>query len=1856
MVTQLEYGAKEVADGLHESLRSYIEAQYPIRDTNVIKERNALLNEAGIIGQKPYIETTPTYQLDKTYNELGLPPVIGETLHQFSLWQPNIGIFPRPYRHQAQALTAFFNDGTDLIVSTGTGSGKTETFLLPILGSLLEEATKRPASFRLPGCRALLLYPMNALVSDQMSRLRRLFGDERLKHHFSKNFARFPLFGMYTSRTPYPGLRDSKRDREYLEPLLQYYLALENDESDSVSNKRLIEELRARGRWPVKDLKGFFGEKGKPWIDRLQTQPDDSELLTRHEMQSTCPDILVTNYSMLEYMLLRPVERNLFQQTREWLASDERNEFLLVLDEAHMYRGVGGAEVAFLIRRLQARLGVPRERFRCILTSASLGSDTEVKKQAITFAESLTGKSNERKVSYHLILGQKESRPVSRPGTASEAELLANFDLSAFFQRATQQEIAFASIKELSDHFRWPHPPDPVTGGSDEPRMHAETEMRAYLYDRLYGFGPLEYLIQETMAHARAFDELASRIFPTVAQSLAEQAITTLLALGTYANKDDRTLLPTRAHLFFRGLPALYACINPCCDQRRYRPGEAHLLGRLYVEPRTHCSCSAQARVYELFSHRECGAAFLRVFGLGKKANFYWHEQGGNATYVGQPLDETLLFIEEPHPQLRTKYEHIWVDITTGGVVVEDPRDTMRYRECWRPIPKEKPARPSTHRKLEQGDTLDQEENNQNLFVNCPACRRRTGHKITNLSTKGEQPFANLVRSQFMYQPIAKSEDDKFPNGGRKVLLFSDGRQKAARLARDLPREVEFDSFRQALVLAIRRLEDLGYEPMINEKLYVAFVSVCYDFHLYFFDHNFASQEKLLDHMQIFQESYDGDLDIALNEDWRPDFLPPLYKLALLRQLADPYYSLYAISAAVVEPSRASMRQMKKLVDILPDEHIEAVVSAWIQMMLEHIAFNAEISEAERREIDAYFKPVLPDKPITDFERLILQSGLSESKQSALIHMRLARILAGEASGALYLNPSALKLKVTLGDAWWQCTVCGGFEYNAPFGMCMYCNANSLVRCEPDHPALQSQKSYFVEPLQAVLSGARPIHITAEEHTAQLSQRDTGVVYATTEEYELRFQDVTLGTRKPPVDILSCTTTMEVGIDIGSLIAIGLRNVPPQRENYQQRAGRAGRRGTALSTVVTYAQEGPHDNYYYEHPEEIISGALRAPMVKVDNKRLAKRHINSFLIQTFFHKELDLLPVQEQKALIVSRPHVMSALGTAKEFFTSDGYFSLTAFKRWITAALLTSGKYVDSVVTWLPDELYDRDLLDYEQKNKAKSQFVKKVASDLLIDLERLSKEYAYVEAENSEQKKEVLSVEDKRTALLDVLFGVGLLPSYAFPTDLCTFFVFDWDKDRVIVKERPQQSKALALSEYAPGRLLVINKQTYRVGGIYDEHSPGEVSLEYVKAYVSCSKCNYVREYAIDREGTLCPICGSKLEEREMLDPPGFSPEKGTSVNEMDRNQQFSYASVAQFPTPTEPDQFIWKMEGFEHLQYTYEQNRRLVVVNKGPENRGFCLCTACGAIQPEAQKDSLRTLSTHSRPFLIDKRTFYRKGLKSRCDGPLHSQPIYLGYSFNTDVLLLRFSLCSPIAYHPLSPWLHDALRTVAEAISLSSSRLLDIDPGELSANYRLVPVTSEESNEADIFVDVYLFDTASGGAGYAAEAGERLPEIIQGALNLLRVCPGNCEHSCTKCLRHYGNRFWHEHLDRHLAIYMLQYARDKSLPPLLNIEEQTHLCGPLKRFLELEGYACSQGIVKNGCKVPLLITAGPKGRLKKEVIVGLHQALLEPSYVMEKHPFPELKRLTNADLVLLNAYVVTRDLPTAVQEVLQKLGAI
>ena len=378
----------ETIQQLQDALQDYIEAAYHVSHPTLVAQRQELLQQPGVIHQRPYLESTPRYKTGTAFRDLGLDPASLEVFSAVSAadGDSELLIHDPPYEHQAISTRLSLVDGRSLVVMTGTGSGKTECFLLPILGKLASEAARTGQAFgEAPAVRAMVLYPMNALVNDQLGRLRLLFADQRIRDKFIEWSGRPARFARYTSRTPYPGVRDAKKDRTRLAPIRDYYvrnLELAQDPSSphQTTAAALVGKLKERGKWPAKpDLIGWYGRKWQRWQDlqtgefkRGVTLPQDSELITRHEVQAAPPDILVTNYSMLEYMLMRPLERPIFDQTRDWLQAHPAERFLLVIDEAHLYRGAAGTEVALLIRRLRTRLGIPAERLQVICTSASM--------------------------------------------------------------------------------------------------------------------------------------------------------------------------------------------------------------------------------------------------------------------------------------------------------------------------------------------------------------------------------------------------------------------------------------------------------------------------------------------------------------------------------------------------------------------------------------------------------------------------------------------------------------------------------------------------------------------------------------------------------------------------------------------------------------------------------------------------------------------------------------------------------------------------------------------------------------------------------------------------------------------------------------------------------------------------------------------------------------------------------------------------------------------------------------------------------------------------------------------------------------------------------------------------------------------------------------------------------------------------------------------------------------------------------------------------------------------------------------------------------------------------------------------
>jgi ATP-dependent helicase YprA (DUF1998 family) len=1807
-----EHGVHSTAARLTGSLQSYIEAQYHIRDEGLILDRRMLLEEPGAVGQRPYVESTPVYELGKPYTDLDIPEAVKTVLSDLA--KGKLGIFEQPYVHQATALEAFFKRNADLIVATGTGSGKTESFLMPIIGQLTMEATLRPQTAALPGCRALLLYPMNALVNDQLSRIRRLVGSKAGSAIISKGRPAPVRFASYTGRTPYPGARSSKRDNDRIAPLFEkFYLPV-------IADAEKEQRLRAIGQLPEKDLGAFYnksveetgarGQRLRHWNQRLLTQPGDRELMTRHETQIRCPELLITNYSMLEYMLMRPIERPLFQHTREWLKADKANELIIVLDEAHMYRGAGGAEVALLLRRLFSRLEIPRERVRFILTSASLGDTEEATRAVAQFGRDLSGLSATSRRPFEVIRGTREKRSGARAATSMEGSALAEFDLAAFETFATDLPSAKKAVAALATKLGWISTPS--SNGLDD--------LKDYLYANLTGFGPLELLIENVSGRASALDKLQQTLFGVGPE--APKATAALLALATFARRrrDQRILLPTRLHMFFRGLPGLFACCNPNCNQVRHTNVQ-RVLGRLDTQQRDHCGCGS--RMFELLTHRECGTAFLRGYMIGPHSDFVWDTPSGPLR-EGQQAALTavdILVHGSPHRDQTDECEPAWLDVRSGKLVYSEPTDPTGFRPVFLPAVG-----------MDWGKTGLK-------FSCCPVCRvdtlRQGRSAIMDHQTKGEAPFANLVKTQLDAQPAAREQSREFPNGGRKVLLFSDGRQKAARLARDIPREVEQDIFRQVLAVAAKRLIDAGREPKPVRDLYIAVLTVLRDFNLPIFDRNDAVQIE--QEIEKLEKDHRHDSLADLLMDFHFTDSPPRYKIALLKQLCGRYYSLIGTSTGILVPTRKASQKLGQELSSafgnLTQRDVEELIVAWIADLADKYAFDRDLPELLRNKASGGFYsgskghfgknvreqlPVILGLPTTAIETL--EGGLANE------------LCLKNDSGAFFLDPSKVALSIDLDRPWYRCLECTALMPNTLRHRCIFCASGSIETLRPAESVyIRARKGFWRDPVQAALSDRARLHsISVEEHTAQLSNRDNARVHATTEQFELRFRDIQIDARDRPIDVLSCTTTMEVGIDIGSLVAVGLRNVPPQRENYQQRAGRAGRRGSSVSTVLTYAQTGPHDNFYYNDPSEIVAGAPRNPDIKIDNPKIARRHVTSFLFQTFFHGWMD----RNKAATSEATSALFRALGKANSFFFGNGKAGpdFDSFVKWVQAEVIQpNGSLRKEILSWIPGNLRtDPRTID---------QWVGDVASELIVELQRLQTELRPLALEDQDKSDD----DDERNVLgdeelLEFLFSRGLLPSYAFPTDLTSFTVErlvpgqgardNWTTEIV---EKPQQGIDKALSEYAPGRLIVINKATYRSGGVTANVLPTEPNrsaplFASPTTLVHCDNCSFVRDPEQQGDADTCPVCQSELQSTPMIVPQVFLPEDGKALDDDDRDQDITYATGAQFPVPVGANDLPPMTAIGSSLSYTVAVDRKLVTANKGQlENdayNGFWVCDQCGKATLEQPSGG-----AHQRPYKVEF-AFGKPRAPKQCNGQF--QRVFLGHVFKTDLLLLRFTIKAPIVRDTSNSVvlraLEDSLYSIAEALRLSASRhkQLDLDPSEFGAGFRIVPSEDDVTH-----LDVYLYDTLSGGAGYAELAGRNLAEILDDVQRLLEHCPSRCERSCEACLRHYHNQHLRERLDRRVAAQLLRYARSGEIPKEATAKDQAVDLAALQRLLELDGYHCTA----EAGPVPVLVEKDGK-----RLAIGVKSGLLDETW--QDH---SLQRAGIRPIQLLNDFILRRNLP-------------
>ena len=1672
-----KYGVKSTHEAIKTKLMDYISTVYLGKNDALRSACLAELEETGVIYNEPYIEANHAYLPEENgFERADLPKDVKKILYGMN--KRNLGVHKNPYVHQRESIENYYR-GKDLFVSTGTGSGKTECFMWPMATKLAIEQMQSPDTWSIRGVRAIMLYPMNALVSDQMGRLRKMIGNSPNGFHDLMDElapgTRVPQFGMYTGRTPYPGKRDFHENINYANTIRKDILSQKKD-----VKKALID----LGKYPSKfDLEAF--------CDRLEeeygtlTDPRDAELIMRQEMQALCPDILITNYSMLEYMLMRPIEKPIWEATQEWLASSKDNKLLFVIDEAHMYRGSSGGEVALLIRRVLHKLGIGRERVQFILTSASVPADDDA---VYKFACDLSAQEEDNN-SFVIIRGQEE--PINLDGREIDPSVLIDYDLDRL-QMDWEKKVE--AIRDFSERLEFP-------GECD---FANEKSVEAWLYDCLSDLNPMRRIMKATRGNATSFETLAEKAFEGVDREVSQKATSALLAIAPLAkNQDDKVLYPARLHMMFRGLQGIFACSNPACSCRNHDGTIG--LGRVYLrKPGIRCKCGSM--IYELYNERSCGALFLRGFMDTSESEtpFIWNETGIQYT---NNLKEVLLYII-PDDGKKKKKKDIkvgWLNTIAGRI---DYYNNHAGEEGFVQVAY------STTEMKGKPDLLS--------FKTCPKCSKN--HFVaTDFVTKGNEPFFNLVSEQFYVQPpVPKFRE--LVNQGRKVLLFSDSRQRAAVLARDLTKAADEDAMKKALTVAAKELQEWAElhdeEPTLS-LLYVFFLKVASQHNLRFFYGN--NEADLLNDLKKMEDRYKkkGDsLKYTILARKQFSHKPEQYNEHLLRQLCSNFRSLTDAGLCWIEPCDDEADDtFDEIVEALEDAGVEMSLhefkvffAAWaMEIMTSEYAVGHDIPDSVRRNLTAYHQRMGVEDETTLPPRIrafLVEHGYSK-EQIDVIAEQLARYLAkGTDSSNYYLNPETISLHYGAGHEWYKCPRCGGIFPFTVWGKCAHCGVGTPILMDAD--AFKGISFWRIPVLKAVEGDPQALmtRINTEEHTAQLSHKDQrDKTWSTTEDYEFRFQNVHVDNDRP-VDILSCTTTMEVGIDIGSLTAVGLRNIPPMRENYQQRSGRAGRKSAAISTIVTYADNRPHDSYYFHNPEKIISGEPRTPWIDVNNLKLVSRHFNVILTTEFFDS---IRSGADQEEI---------------EDFFRDWYNQFVAF-------IQAKQESDFDLVALIPKKIsFDFD--NYKLK------FLEEM-DELKHKVEEFPENYK--EDDNSSK------------TVLDTLLEAGIFPTYSFPKDVVGFYVENKEGDRI--EQKPDRSIDMAISEYAPGRIIVINKETYKSGGIYSFHSkfkPGELehparpyfeSKDYYRPLYYCDEpsCNWM---GLSYKQT-CPFCGKEsVREKYLLKPWGFAPIAGRKQNPADDDGEITYAEEPSYSiTPAEEEMI--NVGDYRNLRYSKRSGDPLIILNKGPAGKGFCICKDCGAAVPG---DDPATLEKIWKP--------YRHPYKDYiCHHP-SSQIVntYLGSQFRTDMVVYEITLDNS-EINTWGLWIHRAGQTLAEAMTLAGGRLLDIEFNEIKSGYRL----RYSKEERKTFVDVFLFDSLSSGAGYCSALADRTVELMEETKTVLKTCSAGCDSACHECMMHYWNQRVHSNLDRFAALELLDWSKDSSLPPSIPFDKQKQLLMPL-----------------------------------------------------------------------------------------------
>jgi hypothetical protein len=1686
---------------LREGLFRYYDTPFALASEELQHERRRLLDRDGASWRHPFVEPMRDYaHAPGTIEEACASAGASEQLAQFS----RVGLLPPGvdalYAHQHGMLRSVVG-GRNAVVTAGTGSGKTEAFLLPILNQLLEEsrawgsaelaeqprwwqsgaqwAPQREGETRSAAVRALILYPMNALVEDQLVRLRRALdgpvvrewlADQRPGHRF--------YFGRYTGQTPVPGDSSSASPRRTL--------------------RRIMRDAEERARRAAEaDPDGSDGRRF------YVPQIEGAEMRSRWDMQEHPPDLLITNYSMLNVMLRRRRDDPLFERTHQWL-EDPGHVFTLVVDELHMYRGTQGSEVAYLLRNLLLRLGLfdRPDQLRLLAASASLEAGRD--------EDFLRGFFAAPAESFDVHRGE-----LSEPG---------------------------GEPAEMSEHLDRLLTPD---GDGD-------------LGEFVRAIGGARAIVDacsdpDGKPAARGLPQVGRLLFPHAEQHDAERAAAKLLR-----GVSETDSLRLRAHLFLRTVQGVWACSNPQCDPGADRTSRRNI-GQLYDQPRYRCECGG--RVLDLLYCETCGEVFLGGYCFREDDSPAWQLFPDSPDLEGIPERARLARNAATYlmywPQTdRPAVPYADPEWNRGAYHFEFRR--CRYDPLLGRLENRGPGASgsSFHVTLRPDQHGDVERINA-LPIFCPHCgdnRERYARGAHARPVEDRSRTRSPIRTQGMgFEKANQVLGDSLMRelgDNRKVVLFSDNRMDAAKLSAGLELSHYRDLVRQLL-----------YRSLVDR----AALAGDFDLFVQFVDGSDRSdvaraartrvRQYSLEDATLVEDLLRGDiadddfegraraeaarerlrspagpllaltgqvgrslLTLGLNPGgpnyslqryrvidaqnrrhwfpwhtlylWPPQADPPRPRpeeelpergRRLLERIAtslqtETINSIYSGSGRDIESIGLAFTTLDPLRTLVPPDGMEAgafrdVVAGSIRKLGElRRFFGLRMGEQDPpAKVRGYWQAVADLHGLTyDILREALQRSFGDAVREHLID-----------PARLYLQPS--------GEHAWTCERCRRQHLHSAGGICTYC----LRRLPTESQALDRSADYYA---YLATEGGAPFRLHCEELSGQ-----TGRVAAS--KRQAAFQDIFLegeNSLVEGIDLLSVTTTMEAGVDIGGLRAVMMANMPPMRFNYQQRVGRAGRRRDPLAVALTICRGRSHDDFYFAHPERITGDPPPAPYLDLRRPEILQRVFASELLRRAFLE------------LALADPEVDLGANVHGQFgLVSDWPTHREDIRAWLSDRQ-------DEVAAVLDGLLEETELVGRRDELIA-------YGGDPLI---------AEIDA--------ALAVAHGTNDLSQALAEGGVLPMFGFPTRVRYLFHgppgsgYPWPPDATIDRELE-----IAISQFAPGAEVVKDKAIHVAVGLAawepatpqprpvpDPLGPREV-VDY------CRQCLYLRPAeANEPEPDICPACGRPepaFARIELAEPLGFR----SDWRPQDYDGEFEWipGSGAARLSPREPE----AQQRIENVDVEVGRGKLYVVNDNGGELFRFAPAV-----------DSQRYPGLLSVDLLADP-AYEDLDLPDSLQAEQATE-VALASTYFTDTLLLALhSVPEVLLLDPRDVGCRAALYSAGFMLREAAARQLDVQSRELRLGLWMQPIEAHGARGW-----LFLADALENGAGYCTHLGneDQLRALVASAQEYLAELEEDrharsCDSSCYDCLRSYGNQAYHGLLDWRLARDWLDLARDRPL---------------------------------------------------------------------------------------------------------------